>query len=51
MNKFRFLLLIFAFITVDAQELDQNFLESLPDDVKKDLLNRADENQQNSHRT
>ena len=48
MNKFRFLLLIFAFITVDAQELDQNFLESLPDDVKKDLLNRADENQQNS---
>ena len=48
MNKFRFLLLIFAFITVDAQELDQNFLESLPDDVKEDLLDRADENQQNS---
>ena len=48
MNKFRFLLLIFAFITVDAQELDQNFLESLPDDVRQDLLDRADENQQNS---
>jgi protein involved in polysaccharide export with SLBB domain len=48
MNKFRFLLLIFAFITVDAQELDQNFLDSLPDDVKKDLLDKADENQQNS---
>ena len=48
MNKFRFLLLIFAFIIVDAQELDENFLESLPDDVREDLLDRADENQQNS---
>lgn len=33
-----------AFILVQAQELDENFLDSLPDDVREDLVNRAGEN-------
>lgn len=33
-----------AFVLVQAQELDENFLDSLPDDVREDLVNRADEN-------
>ncbi len=49
MNKLRLLFLLAAFsIIINAQELDDNFLDSLPDDVKDDLLARADENQRNS---
>ncbi len=49
MNKLRLLFLLAAFsIIINAQELDDNFLDSLPDDVKDDLLDRADENQRNS---
>ena len=49
MNKLRFLYLLAAFtFVINAQELDDNFLESLPDDIKDDLLQRADENQRNS---
>ena len=33
-----------AFVLVQAQELDENFLDSLPDDVREDLVNRAGEN-------
>lgn len=33
-----------ALVVVQAQELDENFLDSLPDDVREDLVNRAGEN-------
>ena len=32
---------------LDAQELDENFLDSLPDDVREDLVKRADKNDKN----
>ena len=42
MHKIKFLFLILPVLVIQAQELDQNFLESLPDDVREDVLSRAD---------
>lgn len=48
MNKLKFLLLIFPLIIVHAQQLDETYLDSLPDDIKDDLLERADQNQKDA---
>ena len=37
MNKTRLILLSLMIVTVSAQELDEDFLESLPDDIRQDL--------------
>jgi len=44
MNNLRFLLLMLPFIFIQAQQLDENYLDSLPEDIKEDLLERADQN-------
>lgn len=44
MNKLKFLPLLIPFLYIQAQELDESFLESLPDDVKKDITERKDKN-------
>ena len=44
MHKSKFIIfLIFFSISLFSQELDENFLDSLPDDIRKDVLDRADE--------
>ena len=43
MNKLKFLVLLLPIFFIEAQELDQNFLETLPDDVRNDILDRAAE--------
>ena len=48
MDKLKFLLLIFPLIIVHAQQLDETYLDSLPDDIKEDLLERADQNQKDA---
>lgn len=48
MNKFKYLFLLITSLAIHAQDLDENFLESLPDDVRDDLIDRAGVNQQNS---
>lgn len=48
MNKFKYLFLLITSLAIHAQDLDENFLESLPDDVRDDLIDRAGKNQQNS---
>lgn len=48
MNKLKFLLLLLPFLIVEAQQLDESYLDSLPDDIKEDLLERADKNVENS---
>ena len=42
MRKLKILFLILPIFLVQAQELDQSFLSSLPDDVREDVLKRAD---------
>ena len=44
MNKLRFLPLILPFIFIQAQQLDETYLDSLPEDIREDLLERADQN-------
>lgn len=46
MNSLKFLPFIFLFSLsfVYAQELDESYLDSLPEDIKDDLMDRADEN-------
>jgi protein involved in polysaccharide export with SLBB domain len=44
MKKLILLTSFLAFVLVQAQELDENFLDSLPDDVREDLVNRAGKN-------
>lgn len=44
MNKLRFLPILFSFFLLDAQQLDESYLDSLPEDIREDLLDRADEN-------
>ena len=41
MIKFQIFLALFA-ITLNSQELDNNFLESLPEDIRRDVAERAD---------
>ena len=44
MKNFKFLLILLSFVLfVEAQELDEQYLESLPEDIKADLIERADE--------
>tara|TARA_B100000925_G_C22006548_1_gene473967 strand:- start:591 stop:2453 length:1863 start_codon:yes stop_codon:yes gene_type:complete len=44
MHKTKFIIFFFFFsISLSSQELDENFLDSLPDDIRKDVLERADE--------
>ncbi len=48
MNKLKFTIIFsFTAISLYSQELDKSFLESLPEDIQEDLLNRA-ENQSDS---
>ena len=42
MNKLKFLPLLMPFLVIQAQQLDEKYLESLPDDIKGDLLERSD---------
>ena len=44
MNKLRFLPLILPFIFIQAQQLDETYLDSLPEDIREDLLERTDQN-------
>lgn len=44
MYRLRFLPILFSFFLLDAQQLDESYLDSLPEDIKEDLLDRADEN-------
>ena len=48
MNKIKFLPLLLTIIYVNSQQLDENYLDSLPDDIKEDLLERADKNVEGS---
>lgn len=47
MKNFKFIALFFPLFmfVIHAQELDESYLNSLPDDIKKDLMARADLNQ------
>ena len=50
MNKKKFLTVLFfftAFISLNAQELDDSFLDTLPDDIKKDVMQRSANNAEN----
>ena len=43
MNKLKFTIIFsFTAISLYSQELDNSFLESLPEDIKEDVLNRAE---------
>ncbi len=49
MNKIKFLLLLIVpSLFIQAQQLDESYLDSLPEDIKDDLLERADENKEQS---
>ena len=42
MNKIRYaVIIIITAFNLNSQELDENFLDSLPKDIKKDVLDRA----------
>ena len=41
MNKIKFLPLLLTIIYVNSQQLDENYLDSLPDDIKEDLLEKS----------
>ena len=38
MRKFKFLILLAPIIFIHAQGLDESYLESLPEDIREDLL-------------
>ena len=46
-NKFILLLGFFFIVSVSTQELDENFLNSLPDDIKEDLVQKNAEKGKN----
>lgn len=48
MNKIRFIALLISVFIIQAQQLDEDYLESLPDDIKEDLMKRSDKNNQSS---
>ena len=43
MKRIIIISLLSQFILIQAQELDESFLDSLPEDVKEDIVKRADE--------
>lgn len=51
MNKLKFLFLLLSTLVIQSQQLDDSYLESLPEDIKDDLLERSkqqsDESKQN----
>tara|TARA_B100001248_G_C27398966_1_gene468218 strand:- start:3898 stop:5715 length:1818 start_codon:yes stop_codon:yes gene_type:complete len=48
MKKLKFLLLVLPIFFIEAQQLDEAYLDSLPDDIKDDLIERADEKGESS---
>ena len=46
MKKFLIFTLLLPVFFAQAQQLDESFLESLPDDVKEDLMKRSSEQTQ-----
>ena len=48
MNKLKLLTLLLLPFVFYAQELDDTYLDSLPDDIKEDLMKRADVNNEES---
>ena len=48
MKKLKFLLLVLPIFFIEAQQLDEAYLDSLPDDIKDDLIDRADEKGESS---
>ncbi len=48
MKKLKFLLLVLPLFFIEAQQLDEAYLDSLPDDIKDDLIERADEKGESS---
>ena len=49
MNNIKFLLLLIVpSLFIQAQQLDESYLDSLPEDIRDDLLERADENKEQS---
>ena len=43
MKKLFILSLLLPILAIVAQEFDESFIESLPDDIKEDIMNRSDE--------
>ena len=50
MKKILILGFLFPVLLVQAQEFDESFLDSLPDDVKEDIMKRSDEQSKASRR-
>lgn len=49
MKKIKFLpFLLLPLFSINAQELDQAYLDSLPEDLREDVINRADEKKEDS---
>lgn len=48
MKKLKFLLIVLPIFFIEAQQLDEAYLDSLPDDIKDDLIERADEKGESS---
>ena len=48
MKNIKFLSLFLFFFTLSAQDLDQAYLNSLPEDIRKDVLDRAEQNKEES---
>ena len=46
MKKNNIFVLLLIFPLLQAQELDPNFLNSLPDDIRNDILSKAQDNQE-----
>ena len=48
MKNLKLLFLVLPFLYLNSQELDKNFLDSLPEDVRQDVLERAQSNQEST---
>ena len=48
MKKFKLLIFLFASTIVNTQQLDEAYLDSLPKDIKDDLIQRSDEKKEQS---
>ena len=44
MKNFKFIPLLLAIFIIQAQELDQAYLDSLPEEIKEDLMSRSESN-------
>ena len=49
LRKFNLILAIIFISAINAQELDETFMSSLPDDLKKDVLSRTNVQNQNTN--